>query len=122
MSTSAPPDGTSLGPLRDIDDGDVREFRFGEDRRAFSMLVIRKGNDAFAYVNECPHQFLPLNYRAHPVITADGERIVCGNHYAEFSVRDGCAKAGVVDPDACLTRIPVRIDMRRQVVIGTSRQ
>ena len=50
-SPQAPAPGTSLGPLSDIPDGEAREYVFGTGRRVFSMLVVRRGRDARAYVN-----------------------------------------------------------------------
>ncbi len=38
--------GASLGPLIDIEDGTVKEFRFGEGQRVFSIIVARRGNVA----------------------------------------------------------------------------
>ena len=62
-SPQAPTPGTSLGPLNDISRGEAKEYVFGTGRRVFSMLVVRRGDAACAYVNACPHVWLPLTYR-----------------------------------------------------------
>lgn len=107
---NAPAPGTALGPLDAVPDGGVREFRFGAGRRVFSMLVVRNGGGARAYLNACPHVWLPLTYRGGQVVSADGRRLVCTNHFAEFAVEDGRPLAGPVSPDCRLTPIPLRID------------
>lgn len=117
-SPLAPAPGTALGPLADIPDGDAREFRFGEGRRAFSMLVVRRGEEARAYVNACPHVWLPLTYRGTSVVSADGARLACSNHYAEFSVEDGRAISGPVEPGCRLTPVPVTVDANGVVRVG----
>jgi len=114
----APSCGTSLGPLSAIADVSVREFQFGTGRRVFSMLAIRRGDDVRAYVNACPHVWLPLTFRSPRVLSMDGARIVCSNHFAEFAVDDGRALAGPVEPGCALTRVPVHVDARGDIVIG----
>ena len=117
-SPQAPAPGTSLGPLSDIPDGEAKEYVFGTGRRVFSMLVVRRGGDARAYVNACPHAWLPLTYRSSSVVSADGERLVCSNHFAKFSVEDGRALSGAVPPGCGLTRIPVHVDAENRLTIG----
>ena len=84
----------------------------------FSMLAIRRGDQVRAYVNACPHVWLPLTFRSPRVLSMDGARLVCSNHYAEFAVEDGRAIAGPVEPGCALTRIPVHVDALGDVVIG----
>ena len=114
----APAPGTSLGPLNDIPDGEAREYVFGTGRRVFSMLVVRRGSDAYAYVNACPHVWLPLTYRSGSVVSADGGRLVCSNHHAEFSVEDGGALSGPMSPGCGLTPVPVHVDADGSLIIG----
>jgi nitrite reductase/ring-hydroxylating ferredoxin subunit len=114
----APAPGTSLGPMDAIADPSVREFQFGEGRRIFSMLVVRRGEQVRAYVNACPHVWLPLTFRSDRLLSEDGERLVCSNHLAEFAVDDGRALSGPVEPGCGLAAIPVHVNDRRDIVIG----
>ena len=114
----APLPGTSLGPFAAIPDGELREFRFGVGRRVFSMLVARRGSEPRAYVNVCPHVWLPLTFRGTRLLSADGQRIVCSNHFAEFAVDDGRALSGPVEPGGGLTRVPVHVDGVGDLVVG----
>jgi nitrite reductase/ring-hydroxylating ferredoxin subunit len=104
--------------LNNISDGEAKEYVFGTGRRVFSMLVVRRGDNAYAYVNACPHVWLPLTYRSGSVVSADGGRLVCSNHYAEFSVEDGNTVSGPVTPDCGLTPVPVHVDARGCLIIG----
>ena len=117
----APEPGTSLGALDAIPDRAVREFQFGAGRRVFSMLVVRRGDDVRAYVNACPHVWLPLTFRGSRLLSADGERLVCSNHFAEFSVDDGQALSGPVEPGCGLAAIPVHVNELCEIVIGDER-
>lgn len=117
----APAPGTSLGALDAIADSSVREFQFGEGRRVFSMLVVRRGDDVRAYVNACPHVWLPLTFRSDRLLSGDGERLVCSNHLAQFAVDDGRALSGPVERGCGLAAIPVLVNGDRDIVIGEPR-
>ncbi|RUQ70662.1 Rieske (2Fe-2S) protein [Azospirillum doebereinerae] len=106
----APAPGTALGPLDALPDGEAKEFRFGEGRRVFSMLTIRQGDAVRAYVNACPHVWLPLTYRHGRVLSEDGRRLICSSHFAEFSVEDGRPLSGPVTPGCRLAAVPVLVD------------
>jgi nitrite reductase/ring-hydroxylating ferredoxin subunit len=87
-------EGRSLGRLEDFPDGAATPAKYRKGEHDVAILVIRWGSDLRAYVDECPHQFLPLTQRGRRVLSADGERLRCTNHGAEFAVADGRALSG----------------------------
>ncbi len=111
MST-APPAGTVLGSLDAIPDG-VTERTI----ERCSVLLLRRGRDMRAYANLCPHQWLPLTYRSARILSADGRRLRCSNHGAEFNVEDGSPVGASITPCG-LEEIPIHLDGEDQVVIG----
>ena len=62
-----------------------------------------------AYVNACPHQYLPLDHRGSNVLSADGAVLRCTNHSAGFRVRDGVGVEGL-GQDCVLDAIPIVVD------------
>ena len=105
-----PADAPVLGRLPDFPDGTAAPASYRDDGgREVAVLVVRRGAGLRAYLDLCPHQFLPLTWRGRRVLSADGERLRCSNHGAEFAVEDG---RGVSGPgSACgLTRVPLRVD------------
>jgi nitrite reductase/ring-hydroxylating ferredoxin subunit len=114
----APVPGTCIGSLDDIPEEGVKELVFGTGRRVFSMLLVRCGSGVRAYVNACPHVWLPLTFRSPRVLSADRERLVCSNHHAEFSVEDGAALSGPVTPGCRLASIPVQVGADGELIIG----
>ena len=84
----------------------------------FSMLVVRRDGDVRAYVNACPHVWLPLTFRSPRLLSEDGKRLVCSNHLAEFAVEDGRALSGPVEPGCGLERVPVHVNPAGELVIG----
>ena len=62
-----------------------------------------------AYVNACPHQYLPLDHRGANVLSADGTILRCTNHGAGFRVEDGIGVEGL-GLNCALDAIPIVVD------------
>ncbi len=84
----------SLGRLEDFPDRAATPARYRKGEREIALLVVRHGDELRAYEDVCPHQFLPLTQRGRRVLSADGLRLRCTNHGAEFAVADGRALSG----------------------------
>jgi Ferredoxin subunits of nitrite reductase and ring-hydroxylating dioxygenases len=52
----------------------------GRDR----VFALRYHGRVQVYLNSCPHLHVPLQYRKDRYLSADGERIVCYAHGAQF--------------------------------------
>ncbi len=111
----APAPGTVLGPLKEIPDRKGREYTFGRGKSAFSMFVVRRGDEVRGYLNICPHYSLPLNYREGEFVNEDGSRIRCSMHFAEFRFEDGFGVSGAAE-NCYLDPVPVHVE-DGQVVI-----
>src|SRR4051812_30283873 len=106
-----------LGRLADIPEGVATRLTYRKAGRETALLVVRRGNGLFAYEDVCPHQFLPLTYRGSRVLSADGERLRCSSHGAEFAVEDGRCLSGPCN-GAGLTRVVLEIEPDGTVLIG----
>lgn len=93
----APAVGAVLGPLAEIPEGRAKEYTFGVGIAAFRMFVVRKGDEAYGYVNMCPHYSLPLNHRPDQFLTRDGSKIMCTQHLALFRIEDGACLDGACE-------------------------
>ncbi len=108
-----------LGRLPDFPDGAAAAASYRRaDGREVAVLVVRRGAELRAYLDLCPHQYLPLTWRGpRGVLSADGERLRCTNHGAEFAVADGRALSG--PGDGCgLTPVPLRVELDGTLVIA----
>ena len=103
--------GTALAPLEALADGEVSEMEIGRD----CVLLLRRGTEVRAFRNLCPHQWLPLTYRSPKVLSADGTRLRCSNHGAEFSADDGRPVDGGLP--CGLEPVPVCVDAQGRVVL-----
>ncbi len=76
---------------------------------AFPLIVTNSVEGVRAYVNACPHQFLPLDHRAPLRLSADGRAVLCSNHEAAFDLctGEGCSGLGLGEG---LERVPLRAE------------
>ncbi len=106
-----PADAPVLGRLPDFPDGTAAPAGYRRaDGREVAVLVVRRGAGLRAYLDLCPHQFLPLTWRGRRVLSADGERLRCSNHGAEFAAEDGRAVSSGPGGACGPTPVPVFVD------------
>jgi len=91
---AATPPGVALGPLDAIPDGTARNFVLQLRAGRFHGFVVRRGSQAFGYVDRCPHAGLPLAQKLDDYLTPDGALVRCDWHGALFRVEDGVCVAG----------------------------
>lgn len=109
----APELGTKVCALEDVPDGGTLCLELG----GFPLLLVRVGGLLRAYVNACPHQYLPLDHKGDKLISADKNVLRCTNHAAGFLIDTGEGVEGL-GIDVCLDRVPVMI-RDENIVIST---
>lgn len=113
--SSAPEPGTEAC-ARDAVHG-VLTMTIETAKGVFPLLLVETAEGVRAYVNACPHQYLPLDYSGPNLLTADGTRLMCTNHAAQFDVTTGEGVAGE-GVGCALDRVPVHVDDTGCIIIG----
>ncbi|WP_138464544.1 Rieske 2Fe-2S domain-containing protein [Poseidonocella sp. HB161398] len=90
--SSAPPAGTQICALADLDG--VRAVMVESGAGRFPLLLVKDAAGIRAFVNACPHQYLPLDYQGGSILSADGRRLMCTAHGAMFDAVTGAAERG----------------------------
>ena len=85
---------TLLCRLDDVADGGSARFTARVDGQPRSVMVIRQGEQAFVYVNSCPHTEAPLDFTPGKFLNLEGTHILCTNHSALFRIEDGHCVSG----------------------------
>jgi nitrite reductase/ring-hydroxylating ferredoxin subunit len=85
---------TALGRLQDFPDLAATPLTLRLDGQELAILVVRHGNGIRAWLDLCPHRSLPLTQHGGRVLSADGTRLRCSVHLAEFCAREGHALTG----------------------------
>jgi nitrite reductase/ring-hydroxylating ferredoxin subunit len=80
--------------LDEIPDGASRGFDpYGEGRD--TVLVVRRGGRVHGWRDACPHYGdTPMAWRKDAYLNADGTRIVCAAHGAQFDIATGICTLG----------------------------
>lgn len=94
QSTSTHAEPNALCELDSIPDGEGREFWVDSIDSVLHIVVVRRGDGAYAYINSCPHNYIPLNDQPDRFVTYDHEWIICSTHGAVFRYEDGYCEDG----------------------------
>jgi len=94
--------------VAEIGPGSAREFTFGGGKSKFSMFVVNKGGEYYAYLNLCPHYSSMLNVRDGEFLNPEGSLIRCSAHFAEFRIEDGFGVSGAAE-NCWLDPVPVEV-------------
>ncbi|MEF9605156.1 Rieske 2Fe-2S domain-containing protein, partial [Paracoccus sp. PXZ] len=86
--------------------GRIRCLTVESGNGRFPLLLVRLADGIRAYVNACPHQYLPLDHRGDRIVSADGTRLMCSAHGAMFDIASGEAVQGA---DCGLDAVPLAI-------------
>lgn len=100
----APDPGTVVCAAAEAPDTGIRSF----DLDGFPLLLVASAEGLRAYVNACPHRYLPLDWRSANILSGDGQTLRCSNHDAGF---DACTGQGIDGPGqgCALDPVPVRV-------------
>ncbi len=100
-----------LCTLDDIPDGGAVEIP-ADLAGPPGIVILRRGEAAWAYRNVCPHFSIPLNYEPNTFWAYDAELLMCAHHSAMFRFEDGVCVDGPCE-GAALTPVAIRIEQRK---------
>lgn len=109
---NAPASGTDICDLSDIGNQSTMTI----DLDGFPLLIVQMKEQIHAYVNACPHQHLPLDYKSNKLLSADGTKLRCTHHSASFDVKTGKGVEGL-GIGCNLDIVPVRKTKDSRIVI-----
>lgn len=80
--------------LDDLDEQQSKGFTLTTDDGELDVLLVRWDNRVHAYVNNCPHLRIPLNWQPDKFMDMEGQHIQCFTHGALFQPDDGLCVSG----------------------------
>jgi len=110
--SSAPDRGTPVCKVTDV--SETLTVMVTTHKGEFPLLLVSVASGLKGYVNACPHQYLPLDYRGKQLLSADGAKLMCTAHGASFVAETGEAIAGA---NCALDAVPLDIH-GGMIVIG----
>lgn len=114
---SAPAGGAVLCAFGDIPCAGSKSVLVTTPNGEFPVLLVRRSDALHAYVNACPHQYLPLDYRSDRLLSADGTKLVCSSHGAVFEADTGECIGGPAQGCA-LDPVPVVVGIDGKIRIA----
>ncbi|HEX3485681.1 MAG TPA: Rieske 2Fe-2S domain-containing protein [Micropepsaceae bacterium] len=66
----------------------------GEGDEELDIVIVRTKGTFHAYINSCPHQFIPLETFPNHFLTEDKKYLVCSGHGARFELATGACYSG----------------------------
>lgn len=100
--------GTPLCRVADLANGRTELCRFGAPPYDREVFIVAVGESVAAYVNDCPHQRLPLDWKPGQFLDWRGQHILCANHGARFRPEDGLCVDGPCRGE-WLTPVKIRV-------------
>ncbi len=104
----APAPGTVLSCIDDIPEGMPHMLSFGMAPDRFDVILLRTGDQVYAYVNRCAHFGIRLAEKPEHLKFAPHKSVSCNVHYARFRWQDGYCEWGDCEGESLLP-IPIEI-------------
>lgn len=104
---------TVLCDLNSIDSNGAK----GIDVNGNHLVVVRKEEQVFVYVNSCPHIGITLEFQPDQFLDLDGKFIQCANHGALFEIETGDCIAGPCSGQS-LRPVPITIEDNQIMITG----
>jgi nitrite reductase/ring-hydroxylating ferredoxin subunit len=111
----APRPGTVLARRDEMVDGGALLREVGDSDPPFRIILLRSGEEVFAYVNRCAHFGVPLATRVEHLGLRPHQTLRCSVHYARYRWQDGWCEFGDCRGESLLA-IPVRVSAGEVVV------
>lgn len=81
--------------LADLADPGARGFEVTDVAgTAWRLLLVRRGEHAFLYQNQCPHAGVPLDWMPDQFFDMSGSFLQCATHGALFTLEEGRCLSG----------------------------
>lgn len=75
----------TLCHINDIPDNSAKGFNINEH----ALLIAKQRGNIYAYINNCPHLGLPLEWMPDQFLDAENQYIQCATHGALFRIDNG---------------------------------
>ena len=84
-----PTPGEVLCRLDEIPDGGALGLSYGSGVKRFKIVLFRRADALYAYVNECSHLTSPLELRPGQFLISEDGKVYCAAHGAGFRSNEG---------------------------------
>jgi nitrite reductase/ring-hydroxylating ferredoxin subunit len=83
-----------LCPIDSLQDPGTFNVVLGEGEDELDIVIVQTKGARHAYINCCPHQFIPLETFPNHFLTEDKTHLICSGHGAKFELATGVCTSG----------------------------
>jgi naringenin degradation protein FdeD len=80
--------------IEELDDPGTKNVVLGSGADELDIVIVQVRGTRHAYINCCPHEFIPLETFPNHFLTADKKFLVCSGHGARFELDTGRCISG----------------------------
>ena len=80
--------------IAELADPGTRNVVLGQGEEELDIVIVQTKGARHAYINCCPHQFIPLETFPNHFLTEDKKYLVCSGHGARFVLDTGACYSG----------------------------
>jgi nitrite reductase/ring-hydroxylating ferredoxin subunit len=80
--------------IEELADPGTRNVVLGEGEDELDIVIVQSNGTRHAYINCCPHQFIPLETFPNHFLTEDKTYLLCSGHGARFALQTGKCVSG----------------------------
>jgi nitrite reductase/ring-hydroxylating ferredoxin subunit len=80
--------------IEELADPGTKNVVLGEGEDELDIVIVQTKGTRHAYINCCPHQFIPLETFPNHFLTEDKKHLVCSGHGARFALETGACVSG----------------------------
>jgi len=80
--------------VSDLANDQARSFSVETEQGAIELFLVKQDRLVKAYLNNCPHLSIPLNWQPDEFLSLEGTHIQCSTHGALFTMEEGHCIAG----------------------------
>ncbi len=103
---------------KDIANYTARGFEVETANSKIGLFVLRQDDAISAYLNNCPHVNVPLNWQPDDFMSLEATHIQCATHGALFSLDNGLCVSGPCRGQS-LTQLEIEVDQHGNIFFST---
>jgi len=85
---------TFLCKIEGMADPGTRNVVLGEGPDELDIVIVQTAGVRHAYINSCPHEYIPLETFPNHFLTEDKKHLLCSGHGAQFVLATGECVSG----------------------------
>lgn len=80
--------------VADVAENTAKSLKIEVNGSVIEAFIVKRSGNLYAYLNNCPHLGVSLNWSPDQFLSEDGSMIQCSTHHALFEIESGDCVSG----------------------------